>query len=137
MWTSGSIRDPENDDFCPNHLIILEGTGKPGCDCRTTRLMLAIPAQFHGLTDTANASPELLNDVRYGEAYGASTLAKALAAYDRSDPRAPIFIIRTRAELNQMLTLVVAIKLETPFEPELLLFAGMNDHVDAAGLLEL
>ena len=36
-----------------------------------------------------------------------------------------------------MLTLVVAIKLETPGQPELLLFAGMNEHLHAAGLLEL
>ena len=35
-----------------------------------------------------------------------------------------------------MLTLVVAIKSEMPCEPELLLFAGMNDHLHAAGLLE-
>ena len=35
-----------------------------------------------------------------------------------------------------MLTLVVAIKWETPCESELLLFAGMNDHLHAAGLLE-
>ena len=40
------------------------------------------------------------------------------------------------AELNQMLTLVVSIKSETPCEPELLLFAGMNDHLHVAGLLE-
>ena len=40
------------------------------------------------------------------------------------------------AELNQMLTLVVAMKSEMPCEPELLLFAGMNDHLHAAGLLE-
>ena len=40
------------------------------------------------------------------------------------------------AELNQMLTLVVAIKLKMPCEPELLLLAGMNDHLHAAGLLE-
>ena len=40
------------------------------------------------------------------------------------------------AKLNQLLTLVVAIKPDTPFEPELLLFAGMNDHLHAAGLLE-
>ena len=40
------------------------------------------------------------------------------------------------AELNQMLTLVVAIKSEMPCEPELLLFAGMNDYLHAAGLLE-
>ena len=35
-----------------------------------------------------------------------------------------------------MLTLVVAFKSEMPCEPELLLFAGMNDHWHAAGLLE-
>ena len=40
------------------------------------------------------------------------------------------------AELNQMLTLVVAIKSEMSCEPELLLFAGMNDHLHAAGLLK-
>ena len=40
------------------------------------------------------------------------------------------------AELNQMLTLVVAIKSEMPCEPELLLFAEMNDHLHSAGLLE-
>ena len=35
-----------------------------------------------------------------------------------------------------MLTLVVAIKSKMPCEPELLLFAGMNDYLHAAGLLE-
>ena len=40
------------------------------------------------------------------------------------------------AELNQMLTLVVAMKSEMPCEPELLLFAGMNDHLHATGFLE-
>ena len=40
------------------------------------------------------------------------------------------------AELNQMLALVVAMKSETLCEPELLLVAGMNDHLHAAGLLE-
>ena len=35
-----------------------------------------------------------------------------------------------------MLTLVVAIKSEMPCEPELLLFAGMNDHLQATGFLE-
>ena len=40
------------------------------------------------------------------------------------------------AELNQMLTLMVAIKSETSCEPELMLFAGMNHHLHAAGLLE-
>ena len=40
------------------------------------------------------------------------------------------------AELNQMLTLVVAIKSEMPCEPGLLLFAGMNDHLIVTGFLE-
>ena len=35
-----------------------------------------------------------------------------------------------------MLTLVVAIKSEMPCEPELLLFAEMNDHLHAAGAPE-
>ena len=35
-----------------------------------------------------------------------------------------------------MLTIVVAIKSEMPSEPELLLFAGMNDHLHATGFLE-
>ena len=35
-----------------------------------------------------------------------------------------------------MLTLVVEIKSEMPCEPELLVFAGMNYHLHAAGLLE-
>ena len=78
--------------------------------------------------------------------------------YDRSDPGAARAIIVAGSdfdgtspklfwpetlvyllpgvELNQMLTLVVAIKSEMPFEPELLLFAGMNDHLHAVGLLE-
>ena len=85
-------------------------------------------------------------------------MAKTLAVYDRTDPAAARVIIVTGsdfegtspilfwpetlvyslpgAELNQMLTLVVAIKSEMPCEPELLLFAGMNDHLHAAGLLE-
>ena len=32
--------------------------------------------------------------------------------------------------------MIEAIKSETLCEPELLLFAGMNDHLHAAGLLE-
>ena len=40
------------------------------------------------------------------------------------------------AELNQMLTLIVAMKSETPCKSALLLFAGMNDHLHVAGLLE-
>ena len=35
-----------------------------------------------------------------------------------------------------MLSLVVAMKSETPCEPELLLFAGMNNQLHSAGLLE-
>ena len=85
-------------------------------------------------------------------------LAKTLAVYDRADPAAARVVIVAGsdfegtspklfwpetliyslpgAELNQMLTLVVAIKSEMPCEPELLLFAGMNDHLHAMGLLE-
>ena len=85
-------------------------------------------------------------------------MAKTLAVYDRADPPAARVIIvmvwdiegtspkffwpenlvysLPGAELNQMLTLVVAIKSEISCEPELLLFAGMNDHLHAAGILE-
>ena len=44
--------------------------------------------------------------------------------------------VMSREDLNQLLTLVVVIKSETPCESELLLFAGMNDHLHAAGPLE-
>ena len=83
-------------------------------------------------------------------------MAKTLVIYDRADPAAARVIIVVGsevqspklfwpetlvyslpgAELNQMLTLVVAIKSEMPCEPELLLFAGMNDHLHATGFLE-
>ena len=85
-------------------------------------------------------------------------MAKTLALYDQSDPgTARVIIVAGSdfegtspklfwpetllyllpgAELNQMLTLVVAIKSEMPCEPELLLFAGMKDHLHSAGLLE-
>ena len=85
-------------------------------------------------------------------------MAKALAVFDRSDPGAArviiiavsesagnseksfwpetLIYILPGAKLNQMLTLVVAIKSETPCEPELLLFAGMNDHLHVAILRE-
>ena len=111
-----------------------------------------------GLPDAAYEGPKLAEDPRYGKPCGSSQLAKTLAVYDRSDPGAARVIIVAGsdfegtspklfwpetlvyllpgAELNQMLTLVVAIKSETPFEPELLLFAGLNDHLHAAGLLE-
>ena len=84
-------------------------------------------------------------------------MAKTLAVYDRADPAAARVIIVAGsdfdgtshklfwpetlvyslpgAELNQMLTLVVALKSKMPCEPGLLLFAGMNDHLHAAGRL--
>ena len=99
-----------------------------------------------------------MGNPRYGKLCGSAQLAKTLAVYDRADPAASRLILVTAsdfegaspklfwpetlvyslpgAELNQMLTLVVAIKSEMPCEPELLLFAGMNDHLHAAGLLE-
>ena len=110
------------------------------------------------LPDAAYEGAKLADDPRYGKTCGNAQLAKTLAVYDRADPAAARVIIVTAsdfkgtspklfwpetlvhllpgAELNQMLTLVVAIKSEMPCEPELLLFAGMNDHLHAAGLLE-
>ena len=103
----------------------------------------------------AKAGPE---DPRYEKSCESSQLAKTLAVYDRSDPGAARVIIVAGsdfegtspklfwpetlvyllpgAEMNLMLTLVVVIKSETPCGPELLLFAGMNDHLHEAGLLE-
>ena len=111
-----------------------------------------------GLPDAAYKGGKLANDSRYGRPSGKAQLAKTLAVYDWSDPGAAGVVIVAGsdfegtspklfwpetlvymlpgAELNQMLTLVVAIKSEMPCEPELLLFAGMNDHLHAAGLLE-
>ena len=111
-----------------------------------------------GLPDAAYGGPTLAEDPRYGKPCGSSLLAKTLAVYDRSDPGAARVIIVAGSdfegtspklfwletlvyllpgtELNQMPTLVVAIKSETPCEPELLLCAGINDHLHAAGLLE-
>ena len=110
------------------------------------------------LPDAAYEGPRLAEDPRYGKPCGGTQLAKTLAVYDRADPAAARVIIVAGsdfegtspklfwpetlvyslpgAELNQMLTLVVAIKSEMPCEPELLLFAGMNDHLHAMGLLE-
>ena len=110
------------------------------------------------LPDAAYEGAKLADDPRYGKPCGSAQLVKTLAVYDRADPAALRVIIMTGsdfegtfpklfwpetlvyslpgAELNQMLTLVVAIKSEMPCEPELLLFAGMNDHLHAAGLLE-
>ena len=111
-----------------------------------------------GIPDTRYLGPKLAEDPRYGRFCGTSQLAKPLAVYDRSDPglaraivvagsdfegTSPkifwpeiIVYLLPGAELNQMQTMVVAIKSETPCEPELLLFAGMNDHLQAAGILE-
>ena len=110
------------------------------------------------LPDAAYEGSKLAEDPRYGKPCGSTQLAKTLAVYDRADPAAARVVIVAGsdfegtspklfwpetliyslpgAELNQMLTLVVAIKSEMPCEPELLLFAGMNDHLHAAGLLE-
>ena len=108
------------------------------------------------LPDAAYEGSKLAADPRYGKPCGSTQLAKTLAVYDRADPAAARVVIVAGsdfegtspklfwtliyslpgAELNQMLILVVAIKSEMPCDPELLLFAGMNDHLHAAGLLE-
>ena len=110
------------------------------------------------LPDAAYEGARLADDPRYGKPCGSAQLAKTLAIYDRADPAAARVIIMAGSdfegtspimfwpetlvyslpgvELNQMLTLVVAIKSEMPCEPELLLFAGMNDHLHATGFLE-
>ena len=111
-----------------------------------------------GLPDAAYEGSKIADDPRYGKPYGSSQLAKTLAVYDQSDPGAARVIsvagsdfegtslklfwpetlvyLLPGAELNEMPTLVVAMKLEMPCEPEVLLFAGMNDHLHAAALLE-
>ena len=111
-----------------------------------------------GLQDAAHMGPKLAEDPRYGKPCGNSQLAKMLAVYNRSDPRAArativagsdiegtspklfwpetLVYLLPGAELNQMLTLVVPKKSQRPCEPELLLFAGKNDYLHAAGLLE-
>ena len=110
------------------------------------------------LPDAAYKGTRLEDDPRYGKPCGNAQLANTLAVYDREDPAAARVIIVVGsdfggtspklfwpdtfiyslpgAELNQMLTLVVAIKSEMPCEPELLLFAGLNDHLHATGFLE-
>ena len=110
------------------------------------------------LPDAAYEGSKLADDPRCGKPCGSAQLTKTLAVYDRADS-APARVIIVAgsdfegtspklfwpetlvyslpgSELNQMLTLVVAMKSEMPCEPELLLFAGMNDHLHAAGLLE-
>ena len=124
------------------------------------RIRMATPAQLRvvdklmdpremELPDAAYEGTKLANDPRYG---------KPLAVYDRADPAAARVVIVAGSdfegtspklfwpetliyslpgvELNQMLTLVVAIKSEMPCEPELLLFAGINDHLHATGFLD-
>ena len=110
------------------------------------------------LPDAAYEAARLADNPRYGKPCGSAQLAKTLAIYDRADPAAARVIIVAGsdfegtsplmfwtqtlvyslpgAELNQMLTLMVAIKSEMSCEPELLLFAGMNDHLHATGFLE-
>ena len=101
--------------------------------------------------DTAYAGPKLAEDAMFGEGFGASKLAKALRSHHgpqessraqcsvqlrrKSWPEIMLYVM-SGEDLNQLLTLVVVIKSETPCESELLLFAGMNDHLHAAGLLE-
>ena len=124
------------------------------------KIRLATPAQLRVVDKLLDPKEMELPDAarRFGKPCGSAQLAKTLAVYDRADPAAARVIIVTGsdfegtsprlfwpktlvyslpgAKLNQMLTLVVAIKSEMPCEPELLLFAGMNGHLDAAGLLE-
>ena len=110
-----------------------------------------------GLPDTAYKWPKMSKDPRYGKSYRSSQLAKTLAEYDPSDrgaarafivagsvfdgtsprlfwPETLVYVL-PGAELKQLLTLIVAMKSETPCEPELLLFAAMNDHLHAEGLI--
>ena len=61
------------------------------------------------------------------------------SVFDGTSPRLfwpeTLVYVLPGAELNQLLTLIVAMKSETECEPELLLFAGMNDHLHAEGLI--
>ena len=124
------------------------------------RIRVATPAQLKvvekllepgdmGVPDAAYEGSKLADDPRYGKPCGSSQLAKTLAMYGRSDPGAARVIIVAGSDfegtspklfwpetLVYMLTLGVAIKSEMRCEPELLLFAGMNDDLHAAGLLE-
>ena len=117
-----------------------------------------LEAKSMGLPDTAYMGAKLAEDPRYRRSCGTSQLAKTFAVYDRSDPGAARAIIvmgsdfegtspklfwpetlvylPPGAELIQMLAPIVTIKSQTPCESELLLFAGMKDHLHAAGLLE-
>ena len=129
------------------------GLNKGGETCATASSGQAsgLDPKFLRFPETAYAGPELLNDAKCGEGLGAIKLTKALADYNCLDPGAARVLIvasldfmgtpeklfwpKTHvymlpwAEPNQMLCLVVAIKSETPCEPELLLFTGKKDHL--------
>ena len=102
-----------------------------------------------GLPDTAYMGPKTSEDPRIGKSYETSQIAKTLAVYNFSDhgaakmiivagsdfdgtsaklfwPKTLVYLL-PRAELNQMLTLIVAMKSETPCESELLLFARRDE----------
>ena len=155
METADLTGIPTKSVMRPINYRPLKSLGSPGLVVeppkhRTSiaRISLATPAQLRvvdklldpremELPDAAYEGTILADDPRYGKTCGNTQLAKTLAVYDRADPAAATLIYSLPgAELNQMLTLVVAIKSEMPCEPELLLFAGMNDHLHATGFLE-
>ena len=150
LGSPGLITEPTNTE-----------RASPGSDWRPGTIEGGGQAAESGemeLPDAAYEGSKLAEDPRYAKPCGSTQLANTLAVYDRADPAAARVVIVAGsdfegtspklfwpetliyslpgAELNQMLTLVVAIKSEMPCEPELLLFAGMNDHLHAAGLLE-
>ena len=106
LGDGGVDRQHEEIDFCTRQLSTIYELGSPDMIAeppkhRTSlaRIRLAKPAQLRalekfldpksmGLPDTAYANLKLAEEARYGEEYGTSLLAKALAAYDRSDPGA-------------------------------------------------
>ena len=108
------------------------------------------------LPDAAYRGAKLADDLRYGKPCGSAQLAKTLAVYDRADPAAArvVIVIGFRGNVSQVVLAgksgILAArcgaepdvdpgdgeKSEMPCEPELLLFARMNDHLHAAGLLK-
>ena len=108
------------------------------------RIRLATPAQLRvvdklldqremELPDAAYEGTRFADDPRYGKPCGNAQLAKTLAVYDRAKSSCRQVVLAGDFDI---LALVVAIKSEMPCEPELLLFAGMNDHLHATGFLE-
>ena len=141
LGDGGVDRQHEEIDFCTRQLSTIYELGSPDMIAeppkhRTSlaRIRLAKPAQLRalekfldpksmGLPDTAYANLKLAEEARYGEEYGTSLLAKALAAYDRSDPGAArVMIVRRRVS-------------DFAGSSEKL-FAVMKDHLHAAGLME-